>query len=167
MASSTKASSGHLKLPKFSFILEKKIKMCYKHKERGIEAAAWAVKAANSIGRTQYQLNNWNFVVFFRFLKEIVGGDDSNKFFNGLQSLPHMFCLYSLIRSYLPPIFIWWQYIVIRFACPSSKFFIMSTEFDKNISDWSYDCTDHKNDIDFFMRLVKWPKIAVKKSQIL
>ena len=25
------------------------------------------------------------------------------------------------------------------------KFFIISTEFDKNISDWSYDCTDHKN----------------------
>ena len=37
----------------------------------------------------------------------------------------------------------------------NSKFFIMSTEFDKNISDWRYDCTDHKNDIDFFMRLVK------------
>ena len=47
------------------------------------------------------------------------------------------------------------------------KFFIMSTEFDKNISDWSYDCTDHKNDIDFFMRLVKWPKIDVKKCQNL
>ena len=30
------------------------------------------------------------------------------------------------------------------------KFFIMSTEFDKNISDRSYDCTDHKNGIDFF-----------------
>ena len=25
------------------------------------------------------------------------------------------------------------------------KFFTMSTEFDKNISDWRYDCTDHKN----------------------
>ena len=47
------------------------------------------------------------------------------------------------------------------------KFFIMSTEFYKNISDWSYDCTDHKNDIDFFMRLVKWPKIDVKKCQNL
>ena len=44
------------------------------------------------------------------------------------------------------------------------KFFIMSTEFDKNISDGRYDCTDYKNDFDFF--LVKWPKIAVKKSQI-
>ena len=43
----------------------------------------------------------------------------------------------------------------------------MSTEFDKNISDWSYDCTDHKNDIDFFMRLVKWPKIDVKKCENL
>ena len=32
------------------------------------------------------------------------------------------------------------------------EFFIMSTEFDKNISDWSYDCTDHKNGIEFFMR---------------
>ena len=25
--------------------------------------------------------------------------------------------------------------------------------------------TDYKNGFDFFMRLVKWPKIAVKKSQ--
>ena len=47
------------------------------------------------------------------------------------------------------------------------KFFIMSTEFDKNNSDWSYDCNDHKNGIDFFMRLVKWPKIDVKVCQNL
>ena len=40
-------------------------------------------------------------------------------------------------------------------------------EFDKNISDWSHSCTDHKNGIDFFMRLVKWPKIDVKKCQNL
>ena len=46
------------------------------------------------------------------------------------------------------------------------KFFIMSMEFDKNISDWSHDCTDHKNGNDFFMSLVKWPKIAVKKAKI-
>ena len=44
------------------------------------------------------------------------------------------------------------------------KFFIMSTEFDKNISDWSHYCTGHKNGNDFFMSLVKWPKIAVKKA---
>ena len=43
----------------------------------------------------------------------------------------------------------------------------MSMEFDKNISDWSHSCTDHKNGIDFFMRLVKWPKIVVKKCQSL
>ena len=48
-----------------------------------------------------------------------------------------------------------------------SKIFIISTEFHKNISDWSYDCTDCKNGIDFFMRLVKWPKIDVKKCQNL
>ena len=42
----------------------------------------------------------------------------------------------------------------------------MSTEFDKNISDWRHDCTGYKNDLDCFFRLVKWPKIAVKKSQI-
>ena len=48
-----------------------------------------------------------------------------------------------------------------------SKFFIMSTEFDKNISDWSHYCTDHKNGNDFFMSLVKWPKIAVKKANFL
>ena len=47
------------------------------------------------------------------------------------------------------------------------KFFIMSMEFDKNISDWSHSCTDHKNGIDFFMRLVKWPKIDIKKCQNL
>ena len=34
---------------------------------------------------------------------------------------------------------------------PQYKFFIMSTEFDKNISDWSHFCTDHKNGNDFFM----------------
>ena len=28
------------------------------------------------------------------------------------------------------------------------KFFIISTEFDKNISDGRYDCTDYKNDFD-------------------
>ena len=33
--------------------------------------------------------------------------------------------------------------------------------------DWRYDCTDYKNGFDFFMRLVKWPKIAVKKCQNL
>ena len=43
----------------------------------------------------------------------------------------------------------------------------MSTEFDKNISDWSYDYTDHKNGIAFFMRLIKWPKIAINKCQNL
>ena len=45
-------------------------------------------------------------------------------------------------------------------ATHSSKFFIMSTEFGKIIS-------DHKNGIDFFMRLVKWPKIDFKKCQNL
>ena len=48
---------------------------------------------------------------------------------------------------------------------PDDKFFIMSTEFDQNISDWRHDYTDYKNDLDFFFKLVKWPKIAVKKSQ--
>ena len=46
------------------------------------------------------------------------------------------------------------------------KFFIMSTEFDKNISDWRHYCTDYKNGLDFFLRLAKWQKIAVEKSQI-
>ena len=46
------------------------------------------------------------------------------------------------------------------------KFFIMSTEFFKNISDSRHYCTDHKNGNDFFMSLVKWSKIAVKKSQM-
>ena len=47
------------------------------------------------------------------------------------------------------------------------KHFIMSTEFDKNISDWRYDFTDCENGFVFSMRLVKWPKIAVKKCQNL
>ena len=42
----------------------------------------------------------------------------------------------------------------------------MSTEFDENISDSSHDCTDHKNGIDFLVRLDKWPKIAAKKCQM-
>ena len=36
----------------------------------------------------------------------------------------------------------------------------MSKEFDKNISDWRHDCTSYKNDLDFFLRLVKWSKKA-------
>ena len=34
----------------------------------------------------------------------------------------------------------------------------------KNLGSIS-DCNDHKNGIDFYMRLVKWPQIAVKKKQ--
>ena len=63
--------------------------------------------------------------------------------------------------------FLWVQSSWLDLLGDASKFFIMSTEFDKNISDWKYDCTDHKNRFDFFMRLVKWPKIAVKKCQNL
>ena len=40
----------------------------------------------------------------------------------------------------------------------------MSKEFDKNISDRRHDYTDYKNNLNFFLRLVKWPKIAVKKK---
>ena len=58
---------------------------------------------------------------------------------------------------------VWWLSELTAWC----KFFIMSTEFDKNISVWRYDCTDHKIGFDFFMRLVKWPKIAVKKCQNL
>ena len=47
------------------------------------------------------------------------------------------------------------------------KFFIISTESDENISDCSHDCTDYKNGIDFFVRLVKWPKTDIKKYQDL
>ena len=35
------------------------------------------------------------------------------------------------------------------------------------LSDWRYDCPDHKKGFDFFMRLVKRPKTAVKKCQNL
>ena len=59
----------------------------------------------------------------------------------------------------------WWP--LPRLVWPHfCKFFIMLTEFDKNISDWSHDCTDHKNGNDFFTSLVKWPKIVVKKKPI-
>ena len=37
--------------------------------------------------------------------------------------------------------------------------FLSDMDFDKNISDWSHDCTDHKDDF-------KRPKKTVKKSQI-
>ena len=63
--------------------------------------------------------------------------------------------------------FLYWDHAVHLFRAPVVRFFIMSTEFDKNISDWSYDCTDHKNSIVFFMRLFKWLKIDVKKCQNL
>ena len=36
----------------------------------------------------------------------------------------------------------------------------MSTEFEKDISDLSPDCTNNKTRIDFYFRLVKWPKIS-------
>ena len=68
-----------------------------------------------------------------------------------------LFCLVCLLGSHKTLYCIYSQ----------CKLFIMSTEFDKNISDWRYDCTDYKNDFDFFLRLVKWPKIAVKKCQNL
>ena len=61
----------------------------------------------------------------------------------------------------------WRPIAVMGVVGHSGKFFITPTEFDKNISYWRYDCTDHKNAFDFFMRLDKWPKIAVKKCQIL
>ena len=32
---------------------------------------------------------------------------------------------------------------------------------------WMVPCTDHKNGIDFFMRLAKWPKIDIKECQDL
>ena len=63
---------------------------------------------------------------------------------------------------------IWTRILLFVLHCSyftSNKFFIMSTEFEKNNSDWRHDYTDYKNDLDFFFRLVKWPKIAVKKSQ--
>ena len=41
-------------------------------------------------------------------------------------------------------------------AHPTGKFFTMSVEFEKVSS--SSDCNDHKNGIDFYMRLVKWQK---------
>ena len=46
---------------------------------------------------------------------------------------------------------------VLKLWNSQGKYFITSKEFDKNISDWRYDCTDHKNAFDFFMWLVKWP----------
>ena len=56
-------------------------------------------------------------------------------------------------------------YLILKrsptFCICRCKFFIMSTEFDKNISNRRY---DYKNDLDFFLRLFKWPKIAVKKA---
>ena len=47
--------------------------------------------------------------------------------------------------------------IDISLIASYSKFFIMSTEFDKNISDWKYDCTDHKNEFEICMRPINYP----------
>ena len=52
--------------------------------------------------------------------------------------------------------------------CSNVSFSSCQRNLIKNIQDWSYDCTDHKNGIDFFfIRLVKWPKIEFKKCQNL
>ena len=45
-------------------------------------------------------------------------------------------------------------------ARPKKKFFTMSTEFDKNISDWSYDCTDQKMPISDFQSQFSMSKIV-------
>ena len=66
----------------------------------------------------------------------------------------------------MEPFTTFWKCIIFDGIHCNYKFFIMSMEFDKNISDWRHYCTDYKNDLDFFLRLAKWPKIAVKKSQI-
>ena len=62
------------------------------------------------------------------------------------------------------------KYLVVLFveqpASTSSKFFTISTEFDKNISDWSLDYTNHKNGIDICLRLVKCPKNSCQKVPI-
>ena len=39
----------------------------------------------------------------------------------------------------------------------------MSTELDKNILDWSPDCTNHKNGVDFCNSFVKWTKRNCQK----
>ena len=50
---------------------------------------------------------------------------------------------------------------ILNFSPISQKIF-------QNLLDWGQDFTDHKNCIDFFLiRLVKWPKVTVKKWQNL
>jgi hypothetical protein len=45
---------------------------------------------------------------------------------------------------------------------------ILSMEFDKNISDWSHDGTDHNNGIDFFNKTCQMAKNSCqKKPEIL
>ena len=58
----------------------------------------------------------------------------------------------------------WLNLPLFNLEAASSKFFIISTEFNKNIIERSHGCQHHKNEIDFFMRLDKWPKIAVNKE---
>jgi len=52
---------------------------------------------------------------------------------------------------YIRANYLYVQLVIVYCGC---KFFIVSTEFDKNISDGSHDCTDHKNGNDFFMSLM-------------
>ena len=47
---------------------------------------------------------------------------------------------------------------------PYGKYFTMSTEFDKNFSKWSYDSTEHKNNIKKFFEHFLSKLLDLQKS---
>ena len=104
----------------------------------------WTRKSAsyNLVYSTQ-----WVDIIFWS--KFILVG--SKIFLSGLKNFGHgrhPSASYNLVLSYA----MGWYYFCLLFVCNRGKFFFMSTEFDKNLSDWRNDCTDYKNDFDFLGR---------------
>ena len=57
-----------------------------------------------------------------------------------------------------------WAVAYVTAGWAHAEFFPLSTESNKKkVSEWSQDCTDYKTSLDFFMTLLKWPKMDVKK----
>ena len=69
-----------------------------------------------------------------------------------------LFFYFSLAVSVKMNILLFAPALLLAYLATQGKFFIMSMEFDKNISDWGYDSTDHKNVIDFSWDLLNGQK---------
>ena len=103
---------------------------------------------------------SWNIRRFEIFKREFEWSMMTSKQAQSFSTLSYHRALHCI--GHWTPL-IHWQGIVEISGAPVSF-----SSYQRNLidSDWGYDCTDHKNVIGFFMRLVKWPKIALKKYQI-